>query len=113
MSKTEAWSDWQQPIMDGYRMQCCDCGLIHEIQFRVYKVTERPTVEETYGPEMPDEYRVQLRMKRIVTIATDPLDERDFYELMQAYRHAQEWTQPTVVETFEAVKAYIRERHLA
>lgn len=43
----------------------------------------------------------------------DWLDEQDFYELMQAYRHAQEWTQPTVVEAFEAVKAYIRERNLA
>lgn len=28
------WSEWQQPIMKGYLMQCCDCGLIHEMQFK-------------------------------------------------------------------------------
>lgn len=29
------WSEWHEPIMKGYRMQCCDCGLIHEVQFKV------------------------------------------------------------------------------
>lgn len=27
--------EWIQPRMRGYRMMCCDCGLVHEIQFRV------------------------------------------------------------------------------
>lgn len=39
------------------------------------------------------------------------LEDQEFYELMQTYRHAQEWTKPTVVEAFEAVKAYILERN--
>lgn len=29
------WSPWQQPVMKGYLMKCCDCGLVHEIDFRV------------------------------------------------------------------------------
>ncbi len=28
------WSEWQQPVMKGYLMKCCDCGLIHEMQFK-------------------------------------------------------------------------------
>lgn len=36
------------------------------------------------------------------------LDEQEFYELCQQYRHSQEWTAPPTVETFEALKAYIR-----
>ncbi len=28
---------WIQPIRHGYRMACCDCGLVHIIDFRVRK----------------------------------------------------------------------------
>jgi hypothetical protein len=28
--------EWQQPIRKGYKMRCCDCGLVHKIDFRVY-----------------------------------------------------------------------------
>ncbi len=27
--------DWITPIMRGYRMKCCDCGLVHRIDFKV------------------------------------------------------------------------------
>lgn len=28
---------WVQPITEGYKMQCCDCGLVHDLDFRVYR----------------------------------------------------------------------------
>lgn len=28
-------NEWVQPIRRGYRMYCCDCKLIHEMDFRV------------------------------------------------------------------------------
>jgi len=28
-------NEWVQPIRTGYRMACCDCGLVHEMDFRV------------------------------------------------------------------------------
>lgn len=31
----DGWTDWIQPRMRSYRMSCCDCGLVHELQFRV------------------------------------------------------------------------------
>jgi hypothetical protein len=35
------WSRWYSPIHGvgnkNYRMACCDCGLVHEMQFRVMK----------------------------------------------------------------------------
>jgi hypothetical protein len=31
----DGWSDWIQPLMSGYRMACCDCGLVHEMDFRI------------------------------------------------------------------------------
>jgi hypothetical protein len=34
--KVEA-GEWQQPIKRGYKMACCDCGLVHTVDFRIYK----------------------------------------------------------------------------
>jgi len=27
--------EWVQPVRKGYKMCCCDCGLVHSIDFRV------------------------------------------------------------------------------
>lgn len=27
--------DWVQPIRRGYKMMCCDCGLVHRLNFRL------------------------------------------------------------------------------
>jgi hypothetical protein len=37
----DGWSDWQAPTMKRYRMACCDCGLVHNMQFKVVRVTSR------------------------------------------------------------------------
>lgn len=29
--------EWVQPIRKGYKMACCDCGLVHVMDFRIYK----------------------------------------------------------------------------
>ena len=28
-------NEWVTPKMQGYRMSCCDCGLVHELDFKV------------------------------------------------------------------------------
>lgn len=30
----EGWSEWIHPL-PGYLMQCCDCNLIHEMEFEI------------------------------------------------------------------------------
>lgn len=30
-------NEWIQPIRRGYCLVCCDCGLVHELDFRIYK----------------------------------------------------------------------------
>lgn len=32
-----AAGEWVQPVRKGYRMACCDCGLVHRIDFRLVK----------------------------------------------------------------------------
>lgn len=34
------FSRWVQPVMKGYKMGCCDCGLVHEMEFKVMKVVK-------------------------------------------------------------------------
>jgi hypothetical protein len=29
--------EWVRPVMQKYRMMCCDCGLVHVIDFKVVK----------------------------------------------------------------------------
>lgn len=28
---------WVQPVPRGYKLACCDCGLVHLMDFRVYQ----------------------------------------------------------------------------
>ena len=28
---------WVQPVMNGYLMKCCDCGLVHRLNFRIVR----------------------------------------------------------------------------
>jgi hypothetical protein len=34
------WSEWVNPDPEQYFMKCCDCGLVHEMQFKVAKYSE-------------------------------------------------------------------------
>lgn len=36
MHPDEDWSEWIHPL-PGYLMQCCDCSLIHEMEFAIGK----------------------------------------------------------------------------
>jgi hypothetical protein len=33
--------EWVQPNMRGYLMKCCDCGLVHKLDFMVLKLVKR------------------------------------------------------------------------
>ena len=30
----DGWSEWIRPL-EGYKMACCDCGLVHNVEFRI------------------------------------------------------------------------------
>lgn len=34
VEKEDGWSDWIHPL-PGYKMACCDCGLVHNLEFRI------------------------------------------------------------------------------
>lgn len=34
----DGWCDWVHPL-PGYLMKCCDCGLVHEMEFAIGQTT--------------------------------------------------------------------------
>lgn len=30
----DGWSEWIRPL-EGYKLACCDCGLVHDVEFRL------------------------------------------------------------------------------
>lgn len=59
------WSRWVPPLHKGYKLACCDCGLVHNMEFRVVKVTK--TMRDgswTYDLVRGQKYRVMFRAKR-------------------------------------------------
>ena len=43
--------EWVQPVKRGYRMECCDCGLVHIMNFRIHagKIQFRAKREQIAG----------------------------------------------------------------
>lgn len=29
------WGEWMRVVKRGFREQCCDCGLVHDLDFRI------------------------------------------------------------------------------
>jgi hypothetical protein len=62
----DGWTRWVSPCLGGYRMGCCDCHLVHDMQFKVVKVIKgNPEKEDWEYIELdPKKYRVIFRAKR-------------------------------------------------
>jgi hypothetical protein len=37
-----AYGEWTRPRLRNFREQCCDCGLIHRLDFRIVDHRKRP-----------------------------------------------------------------------
>ena len=40
VEREDGWSDWIAPQMKDYKLVCCDCGLVHRINFHVRQVVK-------------------------------------------------------------------------
>jgi hypothetical protein len=58
----DGWSDWVCPKPRGYLMQCCDCELIHEVDFRVVRYESEDS--EVYEVVDDPNLQAQMRVKR-------------------------------------------------
>lgn len=59
------FSRWIRPIMQSYMMSCCDCGLVHEMQFYAVKAVKFGKSGYWSGELLPRRrYRVMFRARR-------------------------------------------------
>lgn len=60
---SDGWTDWICPKPVGYLMQCCDCGLVHEVDSRVAHYKPRPSEEYSVvdDPDMQAQWRMRRR----------------------------------------------------
>jgi len=54
------WSEWVFPTQKSYMFKCCDCGLVHEMQFETFVGDKKKGV----GIRLPDEIRTMFRARR-------------------------------------------------
>jgi hypothetical protein len=60
------WTEWIQPEMSSYTMVCCDCGLVHELQFQVFRTLRHlPDGSYAYEEMQSPRYRVKFRARRV------------------------------------------------
>lgn len=61
----DGWTGNIIPVMNDYRMACCDCGLVHGIKFTAIKVTKTfPDGSFKYIELPKDKYRVSFKANR-------------------------------------------------
>lgn len=59
----DGWSIWQEPILSPsvYRMACCDCGLVHDLEFTIGKsedgITDRVHFRARRNPRSTGQMR--------------------------------------------------------
>jgi len=63
---SRGFTRWVHPKMRGYLMACCDCGLVHEMQFKAIAVKDRRAGRFIYAELPEDVFRVQFRARRAV-----------------------------------------------
>lgn len=83
----DGWCDWQFPIHRGYKMACCDCGLVHDVEFDVERIVERNEDGSWRSETVEDaDYRVALRMRR--EAAAEPTESTRLLSLLADIRAA-------------------------
>lgn len=64
VERDNGWCDWVAPVMDGYRMACCDCGLVHDMQFGVFTAVDIGKGKHRVIDEDVENGRVRFRARR-------------------------------------------------
>jgi hypothetical protein len=58
----DGWCNWVCPKPQGYLMQCCDCELIHEVDYRVVRYESEDS--EVYEVVDDPNLQAQMRLRR-------------------------------------------------
>lgn len=77
------WSEWVCPDPTQYFVKCCDCGLVHEMQFNVVKYSEGDECEPFNDPNVQVVFRA--RRHEIAEKQEDSLAQTNWDNTPQAF----------------------------
>jgi hypothetical protein len=66
------WTEWVNPNADQYFMKCCDCGLVHEMQFKVVKYSEGDDCEFVVDANLQAVFRARGVTPPAATVQEPP-----------------------------------------
>jgi hypothetical protein len=106
----DGWCDWVCPKPRGYLMQCCDCELIHEVDFRVVQYEPKPS--EMYEVVDDPNLQAQMRLKR----RDDLSPKRQWVGLtdqeINSVCYNRDWTAPWTDTTFaRAIEQALKDKN--
>lgn len=65
MKKGSKFTHWIRPVMTGYHLSCCDCGLVHTINFQAIQITKRMKAPlHKYIELNKKDYQVEMKIRR-------------------------------------------------
>ena len=83
------WSEWVNPHSEQYFMKCCDCGLVHEMQFKVAKYSEGDECEFVADVNLQAVFRARRATPPAQPAPVQEIDWKDQYEKQK--RRAEMW----------------------
>ena len=98
------WSEWINPNSEQYFMKCCDCGLVHEMQFKVAKYFEGDECEFVANADLQAVFRARR--------ATPPAAQRTWVGLTddEVIKCTPTWG-GTVEDVARAIEAKLKEKN--
>ena len=77
------WSEWVCPDPTQYFMKCCDCGLVHEMQFKVVKYSVGDECDSVDDPDVRGIFRA--RRHEVAEKQEDSLAQTNWDNIPQAF----------------------------
>ena len=93
------WSGWVSPDPEQYFMKCCDCGLVHEMQFKVAKYSEGDKCEFVADADL----QAVFRARRTTPPQRKPLTDEEIDKVTDA-----QWSRNNHKPIYAAHRAYAR-----
>lgn len=58
----QGWTKWLDSIDNTYRLRCCDCGLVHDFEFKVFFRAKRN--EKATGASRKNKKKFKIALKK-------------------------------------------------
>jgi hypothetical protein len=101
----EDWSEWVCPNPDEYFMKCCDCGLVHEVQYRVARYGEGDYCELVDDKDV----QAQFRMRRRTPPQRKPLTDEEIKSQWSVFWEAD--CHPWAIDFARAIEAKLNQKN--